>query len=385
MRVVLATLNFPPARGGIEQVCEQLARELTALGVELQVLAPAQPGDAEHDAGLVHGVRRFRAGRLRHAGLARALHAELGRHPQSVVLFAQWTGAGASLLSPRVRRARTFALAHAKEVLRPVRGLRGSKPFDVYRRGVLARLDAVIAVSRYTAERTAAAGARAVHVAHPGVDAGRFALRSPSLPSAERDSGAPEAPFPLERGRPQLLTVARLVPRKGIDTLIAALPAIARAYPGVRYRVVGEGPDRARLAALAAQHGVEWRVELAGAATPHELPAIYAAADLFVLASREDPQSGDVEGFGLVLLEAQAAGTAVVAAHSGGMPDALLPGRTGALAAPNDPAALAQVVSDLLADRPRLQAMGRAARAHASTRSWRTFAAEVLTILQAGS
>ncbi|HMI91436.1 MAG TPA: glycosyltransferase family 4 protein [Polyangiales bacterium] len=373
MRVVLATLNFPPARGGIEQLCAELARELTALGVELHVIAPAQPGDAEHDAALAHSVLRVRTGRLRHAALASALHAELGRHPHSAVLFAQWTGAGASLLSPRVRRSRTFALAHAKELLSPLHGLRSSQSFAVYRRAVLGRFIGVIAVSRYSAERATAAGAHTVHVVNPGVDATHFA--SAPIPTLN----------PTPSPGPHLLTVARLVPRKGIDSVIAALPAISLVHPGVRYRVVGDGPDRARLLSLAAQHGVEQRVELVGGAGSRELPAIYAAADLFVMASREDAQSGDVEGFGLVLLEAQAAGTAVVAAQSGGMPDALLPGRTGALVPPDDPAALAQVISELLADRPRLQAMGEAARVYASTRSWRIFAAEVLAILQAGS
>jgi phosphatidylinositol alpha-1,6-mannosyltransferase len=280
-----------------------------------------------------------------------------------------------------VRRARTFAIGHAKELTRPLRGPRAGKLFDVYRRGVLGRLDAMIAVSRYSAERAAAAGARVVHVVHPGVDAQLFAAPADLLASAERD----DARLAQEAGRPQLLTLARLVPRKGIDTVIAALPAIARAHPGVRYRVVGEGPDRARLTALAAQHGVEARVELAGAAARSELPAIYGAADLFVLASREDPQSGDAEGFGIVLLEAQAAGTAVVAAQSGGMPDALLQGKTGALVPPDDPAALAEVINELLADRARLRTMGEAARAYARTRTWRTFAAEVLAVVQASA
>ena len=366
MRVVLATLNFPPARGGIEQLCAELARELHALGVELLVIAPAQPGDVDLDRDVGYRVQRFTADRLRHVRLAQALHAELGAHPRSVVLFAQWTGAGAALLSARLRGTRAFVLAHAKELLRPARGLRASAAYDAYRRGVLGRVSGVIAVSHYSAERARAAGARTVHVVNPGVAADRYT----AVPAAERPPG------------PLLLTVARLVARKGIDTMLAALPAIARAHPGVRYRVVGDGPDRARLLALAAQHGVSDRIELAGAADPLELPAIYAAADLFVLASREDPVTGDVEGFGLVLLEAQAAGTAVIAAASGGMPDALRPGVTGLLVAPDDPDALACAINELLADRERLASMRAAARQHANSRSWRAFAAEVLAVLE---
>src|SRR5262245_61541105 len=103
MRVILATLNFPPATGGIEQVCVELARELCALGLDLVVLAPDQPGAAAFDAEAGYPVRRYRPDRLRHVRLARALRVELGRHPDSVVLFGQWTAAGAALASARVR------------------------------------------------------------------------------------------------------------------------------------------------------------------------------------------------------------------------------------------------------------------------------------------
>lgn len=377
MRLILATLNFPPARGGIEQLCSELARELATAGVQLQVIAPAQAGDAPFDAGLAYPVRRYEVDRLRHGRLAAALHDELGKHPDSVVLFGQWTAAGAALASPRVRRARLFTLGHAKELLTPATGLRASAPFAAYRRAVLSRLDGVLAVSRYTAERARAAGAKVAHVVHPGVDAQRFAV----VPTAE-----PASPVcfldeaELAADAPQLLTVARLVARKGIDTMIAALPAIIVAHPNARYRVVGDGPDRPRLLALAERHGVTSHIDFTGPAAQSDLPAIYAAADLFILASREDPITADVEGFGLVLLEAQAAGTPVIAAASGGMPDALIPGETGLLVPPDDPTALARAVLDLLADPARRAAFAASGRLYAGRRTWRAMAQEVITL-----
>jgi phosphatidylinositol alpha-1,6-mannosyltransferase len=403
MRVILATLNFPPARGGVEQLCAELARELAAphtqKRVQLQVIAPAHAADAAFDASLPYPVRRYLVGRLRHVQLARALHAELGAHPDSVVLFGQWTAAGAALASPRVRRARLYALGHAKEFLTPSRGWRASAAFSAYRRATLARLEAVLAVSRYTAEHARAAGARAAHVVHPGVDAARFAAQPAAEPNPGSQPGcvfgALGATAPALRGGaaqtaqsaaspgPQLLTVARLVARKGIDTMIAALPTIAAVHPNVRYRVVGDGPDRPRLLALAAQHGVTQLIALTGAAGPDALPAIYAAADLFILASREDPITADVEGFGLVLLEAQAAGTPVLAATSGGMPDALLPNQTGLLFPPDDPPALARTVLELLADPDRRTAMAHAASSYARARTWAALASEVVAILTA--
>lgn len=396
MRVILATLNFPPARGGVEQLCAELARELAGLAVhttvQLQVIAPAHADDAAFDASVSYPVRRYPVGRLRHVQLARALHAELGAHPGSVVLFGQFTAAGAALASLRVRRSRLFTLGHAKEFLTPGRGWRASPPFAAYRRAVLARLEAVLAVSRYTAEHARAAGARVAHVIHPGVDAARFATPS-AEPGLQSSLGVSRAlavqpspshlPSPSASPGPHLLTVARLVARKGIDTMIAALPTIAAVHPNVQYRVVGDGPDRPRLLALAAQHGVTQHIAFTGAASQDALPAIYAATDLFILASREDPITADVEGFGLVLLEAQAAGTPVIAAHSGGMPDALLPNETGLLVPPNDPPALAQAVLELLANPDRRSGMGTAAQSYARTRTWAALATEVIAILTA--
>jgi phosphatidylinositol alpha-1,6-mannosyltransferase len=389
MRLILATFNFPPARGGIEQLCSELARELAAAGVQLQVIAPQQSGAAVFDAEMPYPVRRFAADRLRLGRIAAALHAELGVHPDSVVLFGQWTAAGAALASSRVRRARLFTLGHAKELLTPASGLRASAPFAAYRRAVLSRLDGVLAVSRYSAERARAAGARVAHVIHPGVDARRFAAAPAAEPAAELASPVcfvdePELaadPYVSAFHAPQLLTVARLVARKGIDTMIAALPAITRAHPNLRYRVVGDGPDRPRLLALAERYGVTSHIDFTGPAGPTDLPTLYAAADLFILASREDPTTADVEGFGLVLLEAQAAGTPVIAANSGGMPDALVPGETGLLVPPDDPSALAQAILDVLADPTRRRTLAAAAATYARSRTWAAMANEVIALL----
>ena len=112
-----------------------------------------------------------------------------------------------------------------------------------------------------------------------------------------------------------------------------------------------------------------------------ELPAYYAGADLFVMAARELPGVGDAEGFGMTLLEAQACGTPVIAAQSGGMPDALRAGETGLLVAQDDPRALGAAVIELLADPPRLRAMAEAARAYALSMSWRAMARGVIEAL----
>ena len=372
MQLVLATLNFPPAKGGIENLCAELATALHALGVEVHVLGPHSEGDAAYDAAVPYRVSRYTGGAARHVNLARALEHKL-REGHRHVLFGQWTAAGLSVAGELLARrgVRFAALGHAKEFLPTRRGVRSTQLFERYRRELLRRLDPVLCVSRYTAAAASAAGATHVEVVHPGVDAARFA------PAAGTPVSSRLAPL----GRPVVLTVARLVTRKGIDTVIEALPAVLEQHPQLTYAVVGDGPDRARLQALAAQCGVAAHVAFLGSVSHHELPELYRGADVFVLASRQESNFGDVEGFGLVLLEAQACGTPVIAADSGGMPDALVPGQTGWLVPPSSPAALSAALQQALSDPSRRAAMSQAAREHALGCSWQSSAEHVVRLL----
>jgi phosphatidylinositol alpha-1,6-mannosyltransferase len=169
------------------------------------------------------------------------------------------------------------------------------------------------------------------------------------------------AAYGLEGG-PWLLTVSRLEWHKGIDTAIRALPAVRAAVPGARYAVAGVGPRRAALEALAAGLGLGDAVRFLGAVPDADLPGVYAAADLYVGASRRHDLLA--EGFGISLVEASACGLAVVGGRSGGVPDAVRDGETGILVDPDDPAAVAAGVTALLRDperRRRLGALGRRA------------------------
>src|SRR5438105_317865 len=172
-------------------------------------------------------------------------------------------------------------------------------------------------------------------------------------------------PLPVRRkhgleGGPWLLTVARLDFHKGIDTVIRALPAIRAAVPGARYAVAGVGSRRDTLDALVAELGLRDAVRLLGFVPDAELPALYNAADVFVLASRRHDLL--VEGFGIACVEAAACGLAVIGSRSGGIPEAIREGETGLLVDPEDPAALAAAAVRVLEDdalRRRLGAAGR--------------------------
>jgi phosphatidyl-myo-inositol dimannoside synthase len=181
-------------------------------------------------------------------------------------------------------------------------------------------------------------------------------------PSAFRP-GIDPAPLRLRHDLPAgrwLVTVARLVPHKGIDTTIRALALLAPRYPDLHYAVVGQGSYQPALRALAEETGMAERVRFLPAVSDAELPLAYALAEVYVGVSRQTER--DVEGFGIALLEASASGKPVVAGRSGGMPDAVRDGETGLLVDPEDPASLARAVGALLDDPARAAAMGAAGR-----------------------
>jgi phosphatidylinositol alpha-1,6-mannosyltransferase len=221
-------------------------------------------------------------------------------------------------------------------------------------RRVLGSAARVIANSRNTErllrEDWALPAAR-VTVLHPGVDTRRFV-------PAERD---PQVRARLGWGdRPVILTVGRLQKRKGHDTTIQALSAIRRTVPNVLYAIVGEGEERQPLQELAARLDLTGHVKFHGEPDDDDLVRCYQQCDLFVLANRE--VNGDIEGFGMVLLEAQACGRPVIAGASGGTVETMRPGETGYVVPCEGPEKLAALAAELLPDRERLTRMGEAGR-----------------------
>ncbi|HVE27400.1 MAG TPA: glycosyltransferase, partial [Sporichthya sp.] len=153
------------------------------------------------------------------------------------------------------------------------------------------------------------------------------------------------------------------VKRKGQDVLIRALPEIRRRVPGATLLIVGSGPDEDRQRRLAADTGVADSVVFTGGVPWADLPSYYAAGDVFAMPCRTRRRGLDVEGLGMVYLEASAAGLPVIAGDSGGAPDAVLPGRTGHVVDGRNPAAVADRAAGLLADPAGSAAMGAAGRA----------------------
>jgi phosphatidyl-myo-inositol dimannoside synthase len=190
-----------------------------------------------------------------------------------------------------------------------------------------------------------------IRVLHPGVDTKKFV-------AAPRN-----VQWRAQRGwydRPVVLTVGRLQKRKGHDVMLHALASIARTVPDVLYAIVGDGEERASLGELVNRLGLNRHVQFLGELNDDALVSCYQQCDLFVLPNRE--VGGDIEGFGIVLLEAQSCGQAVVAGLSGGTAETMHVPKTGRLVPCETPDELAQVVSQLLTDPVQLAAMRETAR-----------------------
>jgi phosphatidyl-myo-inositol dimannoside synthase len=159
-----------------------------------------------------------------------------------------------------------------------------------------------------------------------------------------------------------IVCVARLMPRKGQDRLIESLRLIQKRVPHAALLIVGSGPYESKLKKLAASCGVEEDVYFTGKVPQEHLPLWYAAGDVFAMPCRTRNRGWDVEGLGIVFLEASATGLAVVAGNSGGAPDAVLDGKTGLVVDGNSLADISNALIGLLSDPDRATAMGQAGR-----------------------
>jgi phosphatidyl-myo-inositol dimannoside synthase len=352
-RTLLVTNDFPPRPGGIQQFVHNLAVRQPAGSVV--VYASTWKGAAKFDADQPFEVVREDTGVLLPTPRVARRAAEIARgHGCDTV----WFGAAAplGLLADGLRRragvewavAQTHghevgwaALPGARALLRRIgRGVDVLTYLTEYQRGRLgAALDGLTTLDRLAPGVDTAAY-------HPDVDGGEV----------RRRHGLTD--------RPVVVCVSRLVPRKGQDALIRAFPAIRARVPAAALLVVGGGPHRPSLERLARESGVSRDVVFTGSVPWEELPAHYAAGDVFAMPCRTRRRGLDVEGLGIVYLEASATGLPVVAGDSGGAPDAVRDGETGYVVDGRDIGAIADRVAAVLAD------SGLAGRLGAAGRAW---------------
>jgi phosphatidylinositol alpha-1,6-mannosyltransferase len=381
MRILLVTQDFPPVKGGIQTYCLELVRALARAGAEVAVLTVGK-SDAPNPVPEALWVRRVRI----HSSwlflpLLWKLPCLLRRDRFDAVLYAQWQAALPELLLGR-KKHRSLVLVHGRELLTSVLGpLAGP-----LRRAVFAHIDVALPNSRAVSELLAQrAGLKnnasaasvtkpmpkpKVVLCHPGVDTVRFDVPDPLKVMALRER------YGL-MDRRVIVCVTRMVARKNLAALVEVMPSLLQRMPEASLMLCGEGPEKASLMSQARALGLGRHVLFPGRVADAEMTAHYGLADVFALPALQP--KGDVEGFGIVYLEAAACGVAVVGARTGGIPDAVAEGETGLLVDPQNLRELEGALLELLQNPQRAQAMGRAGRLRAAQSfTWDNTAATVL-------
>lgn len=355
-RTLVVTNDFAPRDGGIESFVNALVERAPRDSVVVHT--SSQEGDFEYDAELFArtGVRVIRDPMkmlLPTPGLARRTSETAREFSCSSV----WFGAAAplGLLTPTLRRAgitRAIATTHGHEVWwARTPGTRAL----LHRVGEVT--DVVTYLGEYTRERigkalSSQARARMLQLT-PGVDEVFF------RPGLETVRIVAELGL---QDRPLIICVGRLVPRKGQDRLIEALPAIRKRVKDAALVIVGEGPYRARLESKIRELNLEEHVRLVGRVPLSDLPLYLNAAQIFAMPARNRLGGLEIEGLGIVYLEASACAIPVIAGNSGGAPDAVREGITGYVVDGQDRGALVERIVTLLENPDLAKRMGLAGR-----------------------
>lgn len=353
-RTLIVTNDFPTRRGGIESFVYAIANRLPA--DEVAVYTASMPGDSDLDARLPYPVVRDPSPILTPTPRVASRVAQVVKQTRCTsVMFG--AAAPLGLLAPTVRRAgaeRVVGLTHGHETW----WARVPGPRRVLRR-IGDGCDALTFVSEFCRRRIApalsdAAASRMVRLA-PGVDSETFQPHSGGDEIRRR--------YGIGPNRPVMVSVSRLVLRKGQDVLIRAMPAILAEVPDALVVLVGDGPSRSRLERLARRTGVSHAVIFVGAVPWSEAPAWFDAGDVFAMPCRTRLGGLEPEALGIVFLEAQASGSPVLVGDSGGAPETVRDGETGYVVDPRDPASIATRAIELLADKGKAQVLGDKGRA----------------------
>ena len=351
-QVLVVTNDFPTRRGGIESfvlsLCERMPSD------QVVVYTASMPGDSAYDATLPFPVYRDPSSTLLPTrAVGRRAAQVMLKHGCDRVVFGSSVPLG--LLAPTLRRAgaqRIVALTHGHEVWwARVPGAR------LMLRHVGDSCDVLTYVSEWCREQIvpalSPAAARMVRLS-PGVDTERFYPGCGGAGVRSKLGIADDAPV--------VVCTARMIRRKGQDTLVKAWPLVVAAVPDARMLLVGDGPHRSRVEDLSRSLGVAGSVVFTGSVPWEDIPAYTDAGNVFAMPCRTRLLGLEPEALGIVSLEAAACGLPVVVGWSGGAPETVLEGETGHVVDPGDVDALSRRLAGLLMERPRSRSMGNRGR-----------------------
>ena len=352
-RHLLVTNDFPPKVGGIQNYLWEMWRRLPPDDVVVHTTpyAGAAAFDAEQPFTVIRSTEPWL---LPGPHLVRRVRRLAQRHDVDLVVIDPALPAG--LIGPSLDLPYAVVV-HGAEVAIPAR-LPGLRPLL---RRVLGSAAGVIAAGGYAAAECERALGRdlAAFVVPPGVDTERFS------PVGDQERVRRRGQLGLRPGSSTVVSVSRLVPRKGMDTLVQAAAILAAEGRDLQVVIAGDGRERRRLRRLAVRAGAP--VRFLGRLSDDDVAALVGCADVFAMLCRTRWRGLEQEGFGIVFLEAAAAGVPQVAGRSGGAHEAVSDGETGIVLDPATPQAAAEAIGALLDDGERRSRMGAAARQRAET------------------
>jgi phosphatidylinositol alpha-1,6-mannosyltransferase len=366
--VLIPAYDFKPLLGGVANYGHELAVQFSKRA-RVQVVSRKLPGMEEFDQDLPYEITRIRtpySALLSFPLFARTLRQLIRAQPPDAVFCPTWLPDGAACRwALRKAPIPYFVAAHGTEVFDNFASMENGVRTVLTRklkRNVFHQAEKVFPVSDYTR--------RAVLQEAPGNGSGIITVNNgvnPTIFKKTAVNSAAEAKY-RPRGEKILLTVTRLYPYKGVDRMLESLPAISRSVPGVKYLIVGTGPDVPRLQDLTVRLGLQPQVSFLGPLPLSEVVELYNVADLFVMLSRDEPP--DVEGFGLVFLEAAACGLPSVGGRSGGIPDAIEEGKSGWLVDPCNTQQIAATITELLKSPGQLESASKFCLSTAPQKTW---------------
>lgn len=406
VRLLEITNDFPPMLGGIENYTYSMVNRWPA--GEVVVVAPEVPGAAEFDRTAGYEIVRIPSGRvlLPTRRLVRTIAGIARRHRADMVHFS--SPFPVAFLGPRLREETGIPYAvtlHGSELV-----LWGSLPASgALMRRSLRQASVLLPVSSFTshaAHKLLSKRTPPCVVVTPGVDCDRFTPvsqaeggpgrapsrhdgpeQTPGNPSASAtpavEGAVPEGPAEgASTDGPTIVSVSRLVARKGPATLIRAMPSVLERVPEARAVIVGDGPDRPRLERMAGDLGISRCVTFTGPQPWHDVPRFYRQADVFALPTRERFGGLETEGFPLVYLEAAASGLPSVAGDAGGVRDAVLDGVTGYVVDGRSAGEVGATLVKLLEDPAHARHLGEQGRRRVEAEfTWDHVAAQFRTVL----
>ncbi|MGD0032460.1 glycosyltransferase family 4 protein [Paenibacillus illinoisensis] len=357
MTKVFVAIDFPPEKGGIHDYAYGLisqipSEEVTVLTNKIKDTVESNQFDRKADFEIIRKRIYWNSNKvlliLSQVILILQLIILKWRRKTSEIHFVNVFPVGVA--GPFMKAffgVKYFPYVHGLDVM----GMVNSRLFPLLML-ILKRSDKVIANSQYTKSKLIELGIHEhqIVVIPPGLNVSKLSGADESIEDV-RDK------YDLH-GKKVMITVSRLVERKGHDVTLKAIRQVMKHIPNLKYLICGDGPYRGELERLVIKYGLDSLVVFTGGITDQELHQLYECSDIFIMPSRDIKEKGDVEGFGIVFLEANYYRLPVIAGNSGGIPDAVKDQVTGYLVDPMDDIEIANRIEELVLNEKLAEEMG---------------------------